>query len=349
MAARRSRPARWLSLAAALLLAACAAAGGPLPGQPIVQAFAPAQVQESSLRAADGSAIPLTLWGPSEPRAVILAFHGYGDHGQAAFAAAAADWAKRGIRTLAVDQRGFGHTASRGRWPGADGLIADAVTISAQVRVRYPCVPLIVVGHSMGGGVVLAAAGQGLQADGIVLAAPAIWGGKYLNPLQRLAAWTAAMVVPEHRFTGSGVVRIVASDNIEALRQMHDDPLYIGNPSARELMGLVRIIDRAEAAAGRVDLPALLLLGAKDQIVPNGRVAEVFASLHGPKRTIAYPEGWHLLFRDLQAKNVWHDVADWTLSRAPPACPAGTPPGTARPSTQRAALPARATDLVKAG
>jgi alpha-beta hydrolase superfamily lysophospholipase len=162
--------------------------------------------------------VPLTVWGPAEPAAVILAFHGYGDHGRSTFAAAAADWEARGIATLAVDQRGFGRSASRGRWPGAEALVADAVVISAQVRARYPCVPLIVVGHSMGGGIVLAAAAQGLEADGIVLAAPAIWGGKYLNPAYRAAAWTAAAVAPEHRFTGRGIVRIQASDNLAALR-----------------------------------------------------------------------------------------------------------------------------------
>jgi len=42
----------------------------------------------------------------------------------------------------------------------------------------------------------------------------------------------------------------------------------------------------------------------------------VFARLTGPRRVIEYQEGWHLLFRDLQAERVWRDVADW--SRAIP-------------------------------
>ena len=36
-----------------------------------------------------------------------------------------------------------------------------------QIRGRHPCLPLVVAGHSMGGGVVLAAAGRGL--DGALL------------------------------------------------------------------------------------------------------------------------------------------------------------------------------------
>ena len=42
---------------------------------------------------------------------------------------------------------------SRGLWPGADGLLADARAFAAQVRGRFPCTPMVILGHSMGGGV----------------------------------------------------------------------------------------------------------------------------------------------------------------------------------------------------
>jgi alpha-beta hydrolase superfamily lysophospholipase len=244
--------------------------------------------------------------------------HGFGDYGPSTFAAAAEAWAARGIATYAPDQRGFGRNPSRGRWPGAAGLVTDLRTVAGAIRARHPCLPLTVLGHSMGGGVVLAAA-PALEADALVLAAPAIWGGAALNPLHRAAAWIAAATVPEQRFSGRGVVRIVPSDNREALLRLARDPLYLSPPSARELMGLVRVTDLAEAAAERTRLPALLLLGERDQIVPNDRVEAVFDRLSGPRRTIRYAEGWHLLFRDLQAARVWADVADWALAQEPPA------------------------------
>ncbi len=39
-------------------------------------------------------------------------------------------------------------------------------------------------------------------------------------------------------------------------------------------------------------------------------------ALAGPKTLILYPEGWHLLFRDLQAARVWRDVGDWMEARS---------------------------------
>ncbi|MEM0989594.1 MAG: alpha/beta fold hydrolase [Pseudomonadota bacterium] len=321
---------RWLAAALLLTCAGCAAGGALQPGDhanlpdrsalgappkpPALPAWAP------ELTAVNGQAVGLSAWGPDEPRAIVLALHGYGGRGRPAFQAVAQVWAEQGIATLAPDQRGFGYNPSWGRWPGASGLIRDAQAYARQVRAAFPCTPFVVLGHSMGGGVALAAAPR-LPADALILSAPAIWGGDALNPLHRMLAWTVAAALPEARFSGRGVVRIQASDNLEALRALARDPLYLAPPSAREIMGLVRITDRAAAAADSVALRALLLLGEKDQIVPNDTVAEVFARLPGDTQVIRYPEGWHLLFRDLQAPRVWADTARFVLeTSAPEAC-----------------------------
>ncbi|MEM7507534.1 MAG: alpha/beta fold hydrolase [Pseudomonadota bacterium] len=313
MAARRSGAALLLGA----LLAGCAVGGGLPPSAPIAPA------REGELTAADGSGLATSIWQADAPQAILLALHGYGDYGPSTFSAAGVFWAGQGITTIAYDQRGFGRNPSRGIWPGAEALIADLKGVVAQLRARHPCLPLIVLGHSMGGGVVLAAGpdlARGALADGMVLAAPAIWGGAELNPFHRLAAWGAAAMVPERRFTGEGVVRIQASDNIDALRALGRDPLYLSPPSAREIFGLVRVVDRAEAAADEAALPTLLLTGEKDQILPRRAVRRVFDRLPGSNRTIEYTDGWHLLFRDLQAERVWSDVVQWILARPGPAC-----------------------------
>ncbi|MDT8346075.1 MAG: alpha/beta fold hydrolase, partial [Thermohalobaculum sp.] len=293
----------------------------------------PAAFDGPTLAGADGAALPVSVWPATAPRAVILALHGFGDYGALTFRRAGADWAAAGITTYAYDQRGFGRGETRARWPGAPALVDDLIAVAGEVRARHPCLPLIVLGHSMGGGVVLAAAGQGLAADALILAAPAIWGGDELNPLHRLAAWLAAAVVPDTRFTGEGLVRIQATDNLEALHEMARDPYYLRPPSAREIMGLVRLTDLAAEAAPDVRLPVLLLLGARDEIVPGAAVRRVFARTRGPRQTISYAEGWHLLFRDLQAAAVWRDVAGYALARAEAARYAGPACGAAAAQT----------------
>jgi len=294
-------------LAAAAALAGCSA-GGPAAFPDAASGAGPARAEAvAELRAA--------VW-PAEgrERAVILALHGFGDAGDLTYGAAARYWARRGITTVAPDLRGFGANPSRKRWPGAERLVADAQAMSATLRARNPGVPIIVVGHSMGGGIALAAAAEGLDADALVLAAPAITGGEAINPAMRGIAWTMAATLPDRRWTGGDVVEIWPTDNLDALRRAAGDPRVIGDPSSRELYGLIRVMDLAAAGAPRVSLPTLTLIGAQDQLLDPVAIRAVHESAPGAAAFRLYPEGWHWLFRDLQAEAVWRDVADFALA-----------------------------------
>lgn len=293
------------------LLTVSACAGGPEEPQ---VALAPAIIEDEAI--VGGVRLALSSWEPEgAPRAVLLALHGYGDYGPSTYNDAAAYWAEEGILTYAFDQRGFGRNETRGRWPGHEQLVADFADVAALLRARHPDLPFFVAGHSMGGAVALIGAAQGVEADGFIFAAPAVQGGEMLPALWRAAAWSGAFFFPDQRWTGDGVVSIQASDNIEMLRALGRDPYYLAPPSSRELMGLVRLMDEAAEAAGDVSAPALVLYGEKDQVTPKDPVAALYEALNGEKELRLYPEGWHLLFRDLNGPLVWRDVAAWIEAR----------------------------------
>tara|TARA_R110000751_G_scaffold24595_21_gene67707 strand:- start:2168 stop:3136 length:969 start_codon:yes stop_codon:yes gene_type:complete len=313
---------RALGLAGACALALLASACAPGTG-------APAFLDGLLTGAEDGQAVvtprgPLALsrWRAEQPRAVLLALHGYGDYGPSTYAEAAQAWAARGIEVYAYDQRGFGRNASNRRWPGEAALIEDLQAAATDVKSRHPDLPLFVAGHSMGGGVALAAAGEGRLPGvaGLVLLAPAVWGGETMNPLFRASAWTAAQLMPDQRFSASASpVTIYPSDNIEMLRALSADPLHYANPSAREFLGLIRLMDRAWAAAPHDRLDTLVVHGANDQVVPERSVRAAFERLPGPKEFAYVSTGWHMLLRDLEAAEVHRTVGDWILERGLPA------------------------------
>ena len=95
------------------------------------------------------------------------------------------------------------------------------------------------------------------------------------------------------------------------LRALGRDPIYLRNLSSREFLGLIRVMDRAVAAAPNVAQPTLTLWGEKDEVLKRGPIETAHNAIPGARRLITYPDGWHLLFRDLQARKVWTDVADW--------------------------------------
>ncbi len=244
---------------------------------------------------------------------MILALHGFGDAALLTFTPAAEAWSAAGITTYAYDQRGFGANPSRRQWPGPTVLIDDLRATARAVRAAHPGRPLLVVGHSMGGGVALAAAPD-LAADGVVLAAPAIAGDAGINPFLRVGAWCLNTFLPKRRFTGDGVVSFLPTDNLEVLRFVARHPLSFGDPSGEELLGLVLLSDRAAAAAADVTLPTLTLIGARDEVIRPAAIRRVAETIGGRAEIRTYPEGWHWLFRDLQAPLVWGDVAAFALS-----------------------------------
>ena len=134
--------------------------------------------------AADGTSLPVAQWPAADgpPKAVILGLHGFGDY-RTAWEEPAQVWAKAGITTYAYDQRGFGASPTRGRWPGTKALVDDAKAMAALLRAQYPGVPLYLAGESMGGAVVLVAADQGVQADGLILAATALRSRDTFGPV----------------------------------------------------------------------------------------------------------------------------------------------------------------------
>lgn len=318
---------RAAAMLACALLAGCAG-GAADPRPPVIGALTDAappapdganQTETNppqTLTLAD--ALPVAHWPAAQPQAVILGLHGYGDYGASTFARAAKSWSARGIATYAPDQRGFGRAPGWQRWPGADVLIADAGAVFAAVQARHPGVPVIVAGHSMGGGVALAAAGDGLfpAAAGLILLAPAVWGGDALGPHYRASAWLAALITPDTRWTGGGIVRIHPTDNRDMLIALSRDPLHYAAPSGREFLGLVRLMDRAVAAAPDAPGPALVVLGAHEEVVDPASVRALPTRLQGPTQLAYVPEGWHMLLRDRNAAQVHDLTADWALARA---------------------------------
>ena len=153
--------------------------------------LSPPQLKDDRIVAADGAVLPLRRWMPDRPpRAVILALHGFNDYSRA-FERPGEYWTKMRIATYAYDQRGFGEAPRRGIWAGHETMAADAAAALDLVRARHPGVPAYVLGESMGGAIAMIAAPT-LQADGLVLVAPALRGRRQLGPLASAALWLTA-------------------------------------------------------------------------------------------------------------------------------------------------------------
>ena len=302
--------ARLAAVILVVVMAACAPRLVP-PGPPIA---APA-LNHDHILTADGIQLPMRRWLPDrEPTAVVLALHGFNDYSNA-FAGPGSYLAERGIAVYAYDQRGFGEAPNRGLWPGTLGLASD---VGAAVRLlagRHPGKPLYLLGESMGGAVAMVASTGPASppVDGIILSAPAVWGRSTMNVFERSALWLFSRTVPWMVVSGRGL-KITPSDNMEMLRALSRDPLVIKETRIDTIHGLVDLMDAAAAAAARLSVPALVLYGERDEIVPPRATYAMLGRLPEPgaaQRVAIYPRGYHMLMRDLQAEVVLTDVVSW--------------------------------------
>lgn len=324
------------TLALSLALAACATpAIQPLLTAPAT--FAGPALEDRALVMDDGTRLPLARWAPtdgSEPWAVLIALHGMNDS-RASFRLAGPWWAERGIETWAIDQRGFGQAPGRGIWAGEARMTEDLRTAVMIARARHPRATIAVVGESMGGSVAVAAFGSDRppQADRVILLAPGVWGWTAQGPLSSSALWIAARVAG-HRAVEAPEWAIrdrFASDNRVELFRNGRDPNSILSTRFDTLYGLVDLMQSASVKLGRVRAPTLLLYGASDAVIekaPMRRALEQAGERPG-FRTGYYPDGWHILNRDLQAETMFRDVEGFLrdpdaplVSGAPPVPPA---------------------------
>lgn len=309
---------------ALLALAACAT---PAIQPPMIPppGFAGPAVEVQALVMDDGARLPLARWAPDsgEPWAVIVALHGMNDS-RASFRLAGPWWAERGIETWAIDQRGFGGAPGRGIWAGEARMTEDLRTAVALARTRYPRAVIAVAGESMGGAVAVAAFGSHRppEADRVILLAPAVWGWSAQGPVNSAGLWIAARAMGDRAVDAPewAVRALPASDNRMELFRNYRDPNSLVSTRFDALHGLVDLMETASLRLGHMRARTLLLYGANDNVIrPDPmRSALERAGERPGLRTGFYPDGWHILNRDLQAEVMYRDVEAWLRDAAAP-------------------------------
>jgi alpha-beta hydrolase superfamily lysophospholipase len=275
----------------------------------------------------DAVQLPLHRWlpGTGKPRAVIVGVHGFNDYGN--FLKRPAEYfSEQGIAAFTYDQRGFGAAPQRGYWAGRETYAADLRNFVRVVKQRYPSIPVYLLGESMGGAVAIEAVRDGhmTKIDGIILVAPALWPREIMPWYQTSLLWLLAHTVPWMSFSGEGVGAKL-SDNREMMRELDSDPLVLRKTRVEALLGLTNLMDSAFENATQLGGKILLLYGDKDEIIPKQAIHAFLQGLYSSgesgKTVGFYPNGYHLLLRDLKADIIWQDIATWTLSDGEKALP----------------------------
>lgn len=120
---------------------------------------------------------------------------------------------------------------------------------------------------------------------------------------------------------------IHASSNTLELIRNGRDPMSILATRFDTVYGLVDLMEASSRSLGRIRGDAILMYGAHDEVVKKGPMKLALERAEregGTLRTAWYPNGWHLLNRDLDAEIVYRDVVSWLRDPTAP-LPSGAP------------------------
>ena len=273
----------------------------------------------------DATPLQLRVWSAATPQRIVVGVHGFNDYSKAFDPLARSLVADLQATVYAYDQRGFGANPSPGVWPGADRLIDDLREVVDQLRDRHPGLPITVIGESMGGAVVLRASTEspGLPVSQLILKAPAVWGAEAMPWFQRAGLQMMNAVAPNFTFSGRGVraFGIKPTDDPEVARDLSRDPLFIKETRVSSLLGVTDLMGQALHHPMSFPTPTLVLYGLNDRIIPRtpvcswlSRLDDESSSLPSHVQFFIYPEGWHLLTRQLRAAEVIRDITQWIRS-----------------------------------
>ncbi|WP_217591649.1 alpha/beta hydrolase [Cohnella sp. GbtcB17] len=252
---------------------------------------------------------------PAAPSAVVLIVHGMGEH-MGRYDHVAQAFTDAGYAALGFDQRGHGRTAGkRGHTPSYEGLLEGVDLLFAEAARRYPEVPVILYGHSMGGNVAL---------NYLLRRKPDVAGAVIGSPWLRLAfAPPQAQVVIgrliERLYPGFTNKRPMNADHLTTdpamVERYRTDPLGHGHITARFFFGVQRAGLWAIQHASELGVPILLMHGDDDRVTSIA-ASRQFAERAGPLCDYREWPGYkHELHNELDREPVLTAMRDWIAER----------------------------------
>jgi alpha-beta hydrolase superfamily lysophospholipase len=272
---------------------------------------------EGWLKSFDGTDLFYREWVSGKKIASALVFvHGLGDHsGRHPHLVEA--FTDQPIGLYALDLRGHGRSSGqRGfirRWLEYREDVAAFVRL---VGRENPDKPLFLMGHSLGGFVVLEYAlhhADGLR--GVIASSPAI--GEATVPAWKMAlALLLSRLWPRFAMKQSWDQAI--SRDEEVVKSSKEDPLTHSWGSAGLAAEYTKALEWTLSHAEDFRLPLLMLHGTSDAVVPT-RAARSFIDRVGSedKTLKEYEGGYHELDNDVDHRRVTADLITWMESRTP--------------------------------
>lgn len=225
--------------------------------------------------------------------------------------------AEAGYHALAFDQRGFGRSGGELGRTNVERAVPDVAAAAETLRHRFgKDLPMLLVGHSLGGAYAIAAAARGAVDAAAVAVA---------QPVDRLFDEVAKPLRPFYHLLGKIADRRAARGKPPGTLKYRSSSrqLYVSIELARahgrpDFLAKTSNLGNYQAAltmststwARDCRVPTLVVTSQYDRVVKPANIRKVYDALPGPKRLVEH-RGGHSCFRDLDGRAVTAAMVRW--------------------------------------
>jgi alpha-beta hydrolase superfamily lysophospholipase len=271
---------------------------------------------EGALEGVGGLRLYRQAWLPDgDPRSVVVLVHGVSEH-SGRYHHVAARLVADGHAVHALDHRGHGRSEGpRAVIDRMEYAIADVHALVEAAASPHPGVPVVMLGHSMGGlvAVCFALSHRG-RLTGLMLSGP-LAALEAASPTTRVAARVLSILTP--RLGVVGIDSVLISRDPEVVRAYNSDPLvFHGRLPARTVFELERAVRSLPQNVHAIMVPTLTMYGTADRLCPPAGSLMLHDRIGAQDRTLKVYDGlYHEIFNEPEQDRVLEDLCEWLRER----------------------------------
>jgi alpha-beta hydrolase superfamily lysophospholipase len=250
----------------------------------------------------EGGRTPIKLytWEHDSPRYVAVIVHGYGEHA-GRYDHVAGALGAQGAVVYAADYPGHGRSeGERALITDVEDFVADTDKVVNHARSEHAGLPVVLIGHSLGGMVAASYAQQNREKlSALVLSGPVVGGNPDIMGLLALPEIPEIPIDPA-----------VLSRDPDVGTAYSKDPLVYHGPFRRAtLEALAAEVQRIAQGGSLGDLPTLWIHGEDDHLAPLEPAREAMERIRGTRlQEKVYAEARHEIFNEINKDEVISDV-----------------------------------------
>ncbi len=233
------------------------------------------------------------------PSHVVLLVHGYGEH-TGRYEHVADRLTAAGGVVYAPDHYGHGRSdGERAVVDSVDDMVADLAAVRELAEQENPGLPVVLVGHSLGGLIATRYVQTQPRPVALVLSGPVVGGSPGIAALREMDPIPDVPIDPAVLSRDPAVGEAYAADEL----------VYHGPFDRRTLDGIFAAVDDVAAGPGFGELPVLWIHGEEDQLVPYDATRPAIEKVRGPgTEEKVYAGARHEIFNETNQDEVLDDV-----------------------------------------